>query len=880
MSLKHKLSSLFRNLFMRSDKDKDVDEELESYVGLLAEEKVQAGLDPRTAAREARVELGGKESVKEKIRQFRLGHSFDTLVQDIRYGVRMLRKNPGFTVVAVLTLALGIGANTAIFSVVNAVLLRPLPYEEPEELVRVYETWPARGEFRREHSAPNFLDIREQVQSLEHFEAIAPATYVLTGEGPAERLSGAVLTGKFLALLSVSPIVGRDFNPEEVRPGGPRATLLSHAYWSRRFGADPSILGKNLMLDGDEYTVVGILPSDFYFPGIGADVWTSRAIPERNLNRRGWRYLHTFGRLKEGLELTQVQAEMETIAARLEKQYPGPNEGRGARVMPWREDLVGSARASLLMLLGMVGFILLIACANVAHIVLSRAIGRRKEIAVRAALGASRARLLAQVLVESVLLALFGGLAGLVVAVSGANLIVALSPGDLPRLSEFQIDASVLAFNLLVSLLAGILFGIVPAWQAFRVALFDPLREGHRWGAVGSTRHRLRSGLVVAEVALALVLVTGAGLMINSFLRLQNTTPGFQIQNLLTAKISLSMNQYENSAQWRTFFSEVLSRLKNLPGMELAAPSLPVPLSGDSIRLSFEAEGKQYSDPSEIPNVYWRSVSSDYFRVMRIPLSKGRYFTDLDREGQPDVLIINETAARRFWPDEDPIGKRVTIGYNDILAEIVGVVGPVKHRGLDEEITPEMYSPFPQAPYYVMSVVVRTATGIDPTSVVPTIRSQVHAVDDDVPVHSVATMESMVYRSIAQPRFYTFLLGTFAAVALVLAMVGVYGVIAYSVSQRTHELGIRIALGARPRDIFRMVIGQGLGLAFLGVVLGLIGALALTRYLETWLFGITPTDPLTFAVVSTLLVGVALLACFFPARRATKVDPMVALRYE
>ncbi|HEV3469193.1 MAG TPA: ABC transporter permease [Pyrinomonadaceae bacterium] len=804
-----------------------------------------------------------------------------TLLLDARHALRTLVKSPGFTAVAVLALALGIGANTAIFSVINSVLLRPLPYREPDRLVFVMEN------FQQQDSAvsfPNFADWREQNRVFEELAASRLTSFNLTGAGEAERLQGRMVTANFFEALGVEPAAGRDFTPEEDRPGGEAVAVLSHGFWQRRLGGDPKVVGRQLLLNGRSHTVVGVAPAgfEFYTPVevfVPLGSWTHQAMGERGSHPS----IYAVGRLKEGVTLEQARAEMDAIMERLAEQYPTTNQGHGATLIPVYENVVGGVRPALMILLGAVAFVLLIACANVANLLLARSSGRRKELAVRAALGATRGRIVRQLLVESVLLALLGGAAGLLLALWGTDLLTSMIPDAVPRPLETGVNARVLGFTLLASLLTGVIFGSVPALQASNPDLNDALREGTR-GSTGR-RSRLRNAFVVSEVALALVLLVGAGLMVKSFAEVQKVEPGFDPQKLLTAQLSLSAEKYPGPKAV-AFLEEVRQRIGALPGVESAAFSNGLPIYGAGIT-SFLIEGQPRPAPGGEPTAVEYVTTPGYFRTMGIPLLKGRYLDERDtRQGQM-VALVDEDFARRFFPGEDPLGKRVKLFREYPAAEIVGVVGHVKHFGLDAAapFQAQFYFALAQLPDdYInrmtggISLVVRTKG--DPAGAAADVRREVFAVDKEQPVYQARTMEDLISESLALRRFSMSLLALFAAVAALLAAVGIYGVMSYSVSQHTRELGIRMALGAEARDMLWLVIRQGMGLALVGVGLGLAGALALTRVMSSLLYGVTATDPATFAAVTALLTAAALLACYVPARRATKVDPMEALRYE
>jgi putative ABC transport system permease protein len=801
----------------------------------------------------------------------------ETLLQDVRYGVRMMRKRPGFTAVVVLTLALGIGANTAIFSVVNAVLLRPLPYRNAERLVWVAGNVRG-GTNRASVSPPDYVDYRAQNTVFEEFAASTsvPSPVNLTGAGEPERLTGSRVTANYFRAFGVEPALGRGFGADEERTGSAPIAVLSDGLWKRRFGGDPSIVGKTLTLDGKAVTVVGVAPPEFQYPA-GTELWLPLDFDDPEMKIRAAHFLRPIGLLKNGVTLEQARAETDLIARRLEEQYAETNAGWSLTLVPLQEQVVGGVRTSLWVLLGAVGFVLLIACANVSNLMLARAAARRRELALRAALGASRWRVARQQLTENVLLSLAGGALGLLLAAWGVDLLAALGAGDIPRAREIGVDGRVLAFTAALSVLTGLAFGLLPALRASRSDLNEVLKDAGR-GTSGPGRGRVRAALVVSEIALSLVLLAGAGLLVKSLISLLSVNPGFDPANVLTLRINLARARYARPEQAAAFFSDLQRRVAGLPGVEAAGMISELPLSGQPNDMYFYVAGRPPQTADQKVTADYRRVNQDYFRAMRIPVLRGRDFTEQEVAGNAQVVVINETLARQFFPDEDPLGKRLVIDFGkQEQFEIVGVAGDVLHRSLDGGVYQMMYAPTLRIGG--TNLVVRTSSA-DPLALAAAVRGEVAAIDRDQPVSAVRAMREVVSGSVAQQRFRTLLLATFAGVALLLAGVGIYGVIAYSVTHRTHEIGIRMALGAGAGDILKMVVGQGMALALAGVAVGLLAALALTRVLSSLLFGVTATDAVTFAAVSLLIAAVALLACLVPARRATKVDPMVALRYE
>jgi putative ABC transport system permease protein len=879
MPLFASIASLCRNLTKRGQVEQDLSDEVSSCVELATASKMKDGLTEGEARREALVEFGGVEQVKEAVRASRTGFAVETFFQDLRYGLRSLRKTPGFTLTAVIALALGIGTNSAIFSVINGVLLRSLSYTDPQRLVVLWERNASLNRDRNVVAAANFFDWQKQSTSFENMVAVWDARANLTDNvaEPTE-VKAQLVSEPFFCTLGVQPIIGRLFNAEEDRAGNDLVVILSHRLWQNRFGADPAVLGKNANFSGRPRTIVGVMPAGFYFLDHQVDAWAPIAQNAAKLTRENsGRFLRSIARLKTGVTIQQAQAEMSAIAGQLAQQYPDYNKGWDVNVLPIYEEIVRDIRPVLLILLAAVTLVLLIACANVANLLLSRAAVRQKELALRAALGASRLRLARQLLTESILLAVLGGAVGVIFAYWGIHALIAFAPDNLPRLDEIRIDPRVLGFTFTVALFTGVFFGLLPAWQGSRVDLNNALKEGAR-GSTGGRNRIFRNAFVVAEVALALVLLIGAGLMIRSFLELNRVRTGFSTGNVLTMRVQLPGAKYREAVQRANFFKQAQERIAALPGVNAIGAINFLPLTGLASSSSFSIDGRPEPKPGEQPGTEVRIITPGYFSAMGIPLLKGRMLDEHDG-ADSRVLLINETLARKYFPGQNPIGQRLTINWEREAAdEIVGVVGDVKETALAEEANPAIYWPHPREAYQFMNFVLRAA--IDPVALSAAAVREIHALDPDQPVTEIRTLDQVVAKSIARPRFNALLLAIFAGVALVLASVGIYGVMNYSATQRTQEIGIRMALGAKPGDILRLVVGHGMKLTLAGIVIGFLASLALTRVMANLLFGITATDLPTFIAVSAVLTIVALVANYIPARRATRVDPVTSLRYE
>ena len=808
----------------------------------------------------------------------KLKMAIQILLRDFRYAVRLLWKHPGFTVVAVATLALGIGANTAIFSVVNTVLLSPLPYEEADRIVVVWESQVIANLNQQPVALPNFENWKEQNHVFEQLAALRSTTFNLTNDGETERVTGARVSTSFCSLLRLKPILGRDFLDEDGKQGAASVALISYGLWRGRYGADPKLIGKAIQVDGNPYTVVGVLPPELSYPTPDTVLFVP-LIPQPQEMVRANHFVQVLGRLRPGVTLAEASAEMETIATRLEREYPATNTGYRVQLVPLYEQLVRKIRPALLVLLGVVGCVLLIACANVANLLLARASGRSMELAIRAALGASRWQLVRQLLTESILLSLCGGLLGFFLALWGVPILMRLSSDSIPRVEEIGVSYHVLGFTVLISLVTGILFGILPAWHSSSKKMTDVLREGRRGSTGGQLQRGVLNLLVILEVALALVLLVGAGLMIRSFISIRQVPLGYDPKGILTAGIGLSPIKYPELQQQAVFYQDLLARLKTVPGVVSVAAISKRPVTGFATS-GFTIQGRPVAQ-GHAPSADYRVISPQYFQTMGIPLLSGRDFTLRDDKEMPDAVVINKVMAERFWPGDDPLGKRIQLAAETTRwREVVGVVGNEKLSGLDTETGPAIYVPLPQNtfPNAIRSVVLIVRSSGEPMNLASAIQKEVRAMDQEQALFQVRPLEELIDSSLSQRRFNSLLMVIFALLAGLLAAVGIYGVIAYSVTQRTHEIGVRLALGAQPFDVLKMILVQGIKLTLIGIVAGVLASLALTRVLSTLLYGVRATDPLTFLLIPLLLMAVALLASYLPARRATRVDPCVALR--
>ncbi|HXJ03479.1 MAG TPA: ABC transporter permease [Candidatus Acidoferrum sp.] len=869
----HKSWFRLKSIFWRASLDRDLHDEVSFHLAMRAQQNRLAGIDSQEAHYAARRQFGNATSLKERTREMWTFVSLESLWQDLRFSVRMLRKNPAFTAVAVLTLALGIGANTAIFSVINGVLLAPLPYKDPQRLVAM----------KQNDSLMNILDIQRQTRAFSDGGGINIEDLDYTSGPEPVQIRAALVDAGFLETLGVPPMLGRIIVPDEDVKGGPRNVVVSYSFWQNFLSSDPHALGRTIALGGNDYTVVGVMPAGFALPREHADVFVSLwvAYPEA-APFRGVHFMHTYWRLAPGATLAQAQAEMSTIDHRLAEQYPETERGRQKVFLPMHELVSGDVRPALLVLFAAVGFVLLIACANFAGLLTARSVARRQELVIRTALGAGKLRLIRQSLMESALLAVSGGLVGLLLAEWGTSLLLSLKPASLERFKGIELDTRVLLFVFGISLLTGIVFGIAPAWSAASVDFAASLKDAGRGTTSGPSGNLLRKSLVTAEFALALVLLVGAGLLIKGFSHLLSVNPGFNPQSLMTMHLQLPATRYAEIPPQTQFRREVLTRLNSLPGAQ-AAMVTDIPFGGNYVAHGVIFDGKPVPVGAE-PRVQTLSVMGDYFRVMKIPILEGREFTPMDREGQPLVAVVNEEFVKQFFPHSNPIGARIDwirAPNPHLWMTIVGVAADVKHSGLNQPVDPAVYAPFSQSDEAWrrwMTLVIRTSG--PSVGLVDEVKQQVWDVDRQIPVSDIHSMDELMAVSLDQQRFNMSLLGIFAVLALILATVGIYGLMAYAVTQRTHEIGVRMAIGAQQRDVLSLVVREGAKLVFLGIAIGIAAALGLTRLMASLLFVVKPTDPAIFAGVAFLLAFVALAACYIPARRATRIDPIVALRYD
>ncbi len=860
----------------------DLDQEIRDHIEMATQENIGRGMSPEEARYAALRKFGNVTRVKEDTREVWSFVWLEQLLRDIRFGIRVLYKSPGFTAVAVLSLALGIGANTAIFSVVDAVLLRPLPYAQPDRLVTVSECSRPYDQSTKNEVAPgNFLDWRTRNDVFEQIGAVDLHGYSLTGADRPERVLGAATSAGMLRLLGLHPALGREFEPSDDKNGAAPVVMLTHALWKRRYGSDPQILGKTIHLNPTPYTVVGVLPAGLAFPEPAVQLWVplQQTIAPREMRWHASHYLNVYARLKTGVSLAQANDEMSRIAAQIKREQPESNSGAAVLVLALQDDLAGAIRPALLTLLVAVGFVLLIACVNVANLLLVRATIRGKELATRVALGARKARLIRQMLTESILLSFAGGCAGFPVASWTQRLLLAFRPESLPQFNVIETDGRVLLFTFGVSVVTGLLFGLLPALRTSTINLNPALHAASRSSTSGKSTQRLRNLFVAAEIAISLVLLVGAGLTIRSFFHLLHTDLGFRSDHTVTARISIPDDKYSKNEQVIAFYDQLLERIRRTPGVESAAMVSFLPLTGHNFDNSFDVVGRPPHPPDNRDYALVRFIDPQYFSVLGIPLLSGRGIGEHDRLGSSRAIVLSESMAKRYWANASPIAEHLLVymGEDQSPWEVVGTVGDVR-TSIAEKPQPTMYFPYAQIPYRFMVLTVRTHG--DPQYMIETIRNTVLTLDSDQPIYQTRTLTDLIDTTLVPWRFSMMLLCIFAAMALLLAAAGIYGVMAYLVAQRTHEVGIRMALGAQPHDVLRLVVGDGAKLALIGVITGLLTSLALTRLMANLLFDVSTTDPLTLSVVALALTFVVLAACYIPARRATRVDPMIALRYE
>ena len=876
MSLLENIAGGVRSLLRRKQVSQELDEELNAFLGMAAEEKMKEGISREEALRAVRLERGNVEGAKETVRTSGWESFFESCWQDLHFGLRALRKSPGFSVIAILILALGIGANTAIFSVVNAVLLRPLPFENPSRLVW---SWGACTLCDGAAvSPPDFLSYRAQNRSFEHYGAMSggDSLFNLTGSDKPIQIKGSMVTAGFFEALGVQPRYGRVFSVSDEQVNDPQVIILSHHLWQDRFGGDPAVVGKTISLDGESRAVIGVLPKDF--PSLSqADIWFPAAFRNQGMQSRRSHFLRPIGLLKEGVTISQAQSELSAIAAQLATQYPDTNKGFGVKLEALQSVLIGNVGPAFMILVGAVALVLLIACANIASLLFARNTARQREIAIRTALGAGRFRVLRQLLTESLVLAFAGGVAGLFLAAGGVELLKRLGPQSLPRLDEVNVSGLVLVFTFVTTIFTGILFGLAPALKATRRDLTQSLKEG---GASGESRskHRAYNSLVVAEVALSVVVLVASGLLVNSLWRLMRVHLGFDPANVLTTAVSLLSPRYDEAPRREAFFNDLQDRIQSSPGGAATGFISELPLSGEANDTFFTITEHPPANPDDNADADFRNIDGDYFGAMRIPLLAGRAFDRRDSTESRNVVIVNEPFVKKYFPNENPIGKHLKMyeGKSEfVVREIVGIVGGNKHFALQEPLRPEMFQP---GSFMQMNTVVRSEG--DPAMLTAAVRQAIHEIDPDEATSTFRTMDEVVSLSAAADRFNTLLLGTFGAIALLLTAAGIFGVLSYLVTQRTREIGLRMALGAQRRDVLRVIVAHGLRLALLGLCIGVAASLVVTRWMSSVLFDVKPTDPLTFAIVAVVLGTVSFLASYIPARRAMSVDPMVALRYE